>query len=162
MGLGEGRSLHWIAHPLLQTKFPWFEIFICLFRCFCLCVCVFVFVWFACVCVFLCVSIILNEQVNDVAFSGIFEVEESHKEKKFFLPLYWGALFHREKTVMNPQTTKCHRSTKIMFFRHFWYFPITKAIHTYVLAKFKTRFLPTTTHKRGFVKKIRAVKLKIQ
>ena len=45
----------------------------------------FVFVWFACVCVFLCVSIILNEQVNDVAFSGIFEVEESHKEKKFFL-----------------------------------------------------------------------------
>ena len=48
-------------------------------------VCVFVFVWFACVCVYLCVSIILNEQVNDIAFSGIFEVEESHKERKFFL-----------------------------------------------------------------------------
>ena len=44
---------------------------------------------FVCVCVFvclvflfllLCISIILSEQVNDFAFSGIFEVEESHKE----------------------------------------------------------------------------------
>ena len=66
-----------------------------LFVCVCLClygllvcVCVFVFVWFACVCVYLCVSIILNEQVNDIAFSGIFEVEEIHKEKNFFWPLY--------------------------------------------------------------------------
>ena len=115
-----------------------FHFFVSLFYVFvCVFVFVFVFVWFACVCVFLCVSIILNEQVNDVAFSGIFEVEESHKKKNFFWPLYWGALFHREKTVMNPQNTKCHRSTKIIFFRHFWYFPITKAIHTYVLAKFK-------------------------
>ena len=115
-----------------------FHLFVSLFYVFvCVFVFVFVFVWFACVCVFLCVSIILNEQVNDVAFSGIFEVEESHKKKNFFWPLYWGALFHREKTVMNPQNTKCHRSTKIIFFRHFWYFPITKAIHTYVLAKFK-------------------------
>ena len=147
-----------------------FHLFVSLFYVF-VCVCVFVFVWFACVCVFLCVSIILNEQVNDVAFSGMFEIEESRKEKKFFWPLYWGALFHREKTVMNPQNTKCHRSTKIIFFRHFWYFPITKAIHTYVLAKFffpffifntSARFLLTTTHKRGFVKKTRAIKLKIR
>ena len=60
------------------------------FACVCACarVCVFVFVWFACVCVYLCVSIILNEQVNDIAFSGIFEDEEIHKEKNFFWPLY--------------------------------------------------------------------------
>ena len=54
-------------------------------------------------------------------------------EISFFRPLSWGALFHRENTVMNPQNTKCHRSSKIIFFRHFWYFSVTKAIHTYVL-----------------------------
>ena len=39
-----------------------------------------VFVCLVCLFVLLCISIILNEQVNDFAFSGIFEVEESHKE----------------------------------------------------------------------------------
>ena len=35
---------------------------------------------------------------------------------------------------MNPQNTKCHRSPKITFFRHF---SVTKAIHTCTLAKFE-------------------------
>ena len=80
MGLGEGQGLHWISHPLHQTKFPWYEIsFVCfVVLCFCLCVCV--FVCLVCLFVLLCISIILSEQVNDFAFSGIFEVEESHKE----------------------------------------------------------------------------------
>ena len=43
-------------------------------------VCVCVFVCLVCLFVLLCISIILSEQVNDFAFSGIFEVEESHKE----------------------------------------------------------------------------------
>ena len=43
--------------------------------CFCLCVCV--CVCMVCLFVLLCISIILNEQVNDFAFSGIFEVELS-------------------------------------------------------------------------------------
>ena len=81
MGLGEGRGLHWVAHPLHHTKFPWFEIFVCLFPCFMfLFVCVCVFVCLVCLFLLLCISIILSEQVNDFAFSGIFEVEESHKE----------------------------------------------------------------------------------
>ena len=81
MGLGEGRALHWVAHPLHHTKFPWFEIFVCLFPCFMfLFVCVCVFVCLVCLFLLLCISIILSEQVNDFAFSGIFEVEESHKE----------------------------------------------------------------------------------
>ena len=81
MGLGEGRALHWIAHPLHQTKFPWYEIsFVCfVVLCFCLCVCVRLFVWFACF-FLLSISIILSEQLNDFALSGIFEVEERHKE----------------------------------------------------------------------------------
>ena len=58
-------------------------------------------------------------------------------EISFFRPLSWGVLFHRENTVMNPQNTKCHRSPNIIFFRHFLYFSITKAIYTYVLAKFE-------------------------
>ena len=58
-------------------------------------------------------------------------------EISFFRPLSLGALFHRENTVMNPQNTKCHRSPNIIFFRHFWYLSITKAIHTYVRAKFE-------------------------
>ena len=58
-------------------------------------------------------------------------------EISFFRPLSWGVLFHWEKTVMNPQNTKCHRSPNIIFFRHFLYFSITKAIYTYVLAKFE-------------------------
>ena len=81
MGLGEGRGLHWIAHPLLQTKFPWFEILVFLFRCFmflfvyvCVSVCV------VCLFVLLCIYIILSDQVNDFAFSSIFEVDQSHKE----------------------------------------------------------------------------------
>ena len=81
MGLGEGRALHWVADPLHHTKFPWFEIFVCLFPCFMfLFVCVCVFVCLVCLFLLLCISIILSEQVNDFAFSGIFEVEESHKE----------------------------------------------------------------------------------
>ena len=55
-------------------------------------------------------------------------------EINFFRPLSWGALFHQENTVMNPQNTKCHRSPKITFFRHF---SVTKAIHTCTLAKFE-------------------------
>ena len=81
MGLGEGRGLHWIAHPLLQTKLPWFEILVFLFRCFmflfvyvCVSVCV------VCLFVLLCIYIILSEQVNDFAFPSIFEVDQSHKE----------------------------------------------------------------------------------
>ena len=62
------------------------------------------------------------------------------REMSFFRPLSWGALFHRENTVMNPQNTKCHRSSKIFFFRHFWYFSVTKAIHSYVLANFEKIF----------------------
>ena len=58
-------------------------------------------------------------------------------EISFFRPLSLGALFHWENTVMNPQNTKCHRSPNIIFFRHFWYLSITKAIHTYVRAKFE-------------------------
>ena len=58
-------------------------------------------------------------------------------EISFFRPLSLGALFHRENTVMNPQNTKCHRSPNIIFFRHFLYFSVTKAIYTYVLAKFE-------------------------
>ena len=42
-------------------------------------VCVCVFVCLVCLFLLLCISIILSEQVNDFAFSGIF-VEESHKE----------------------------------------------------------------------------------
>ena len=56
---------------------------------------------------------------------------------KFFSAVSWGVLFYRENTVMNPQNTKCHRSPNIIFFRHFWYLSITKAIHTYVRAKFE-------------------------
>ena len=41
--------------------------------------CVFLFVWFAYL-VLLCINIILSEQVNDFAFSNIFEVDQSHKE----------------------------------------------------------------------------------
>ena len=59
------------------------------------------------------------------------------RNKFFCRPVSWGALFHRENTVMNPQNAKCHRSPKMILFRHFWYFSITKAIHTYVLAKFE-------------------------
>ena len=44
-----------------------------LFVCVCVCVCV----CMVCLFVLLCISIILNEQVNDFAFSGIFEVELS-------------------------------------------------------------------------------------
>ena len=43
-------------------------------------VCVCAFVCLVCLFLLLCISIILSEQVNDFAFSGIFEVEESHKE----------------------------------------------------------------------------------
>ena len=80
---------------------------------------------------------------------------------KFFRPLSLGALFHRENTVMNPQNTKCHRSPNIIFFRHFWYFSITKAIIAMFwqsLNKFQfffifntsARFLQTTTLKPPF------------
>ena len=42
-----------------------------------------VFVCLVCLFVLLFISIILSEQVNDFAFSGIFEVEESHKNFQF-------------------------------------------------------------------------------
>ena len=82
-------------------------------------------------------------------------------EISFFRPLSLGALFHRENTVMNHQNTKCHFSPNIIFFRYFWYFSITKAIYSYVLAKFEqismffifntsARFLQTTTLKPLF------------
>ena len=54
--------------------------------------------------VFLCVSIILNEQVNDVAFSGIFEVEESHKEKNFFCRYIEVLYFIGKKRLWIPKT----------------------------------------------------------
>ena len=54
-----------------------FRLFVSLSYVF-VCVCVFVCLVF--LFVLLCISIILSEQVNDFAFSGIFEVEESHKE----------------------------------------------------------------------------------
>ena len=105
--------------------------------CFCLCVCVCVCMVCLCVCLSLCFYHSEWTSKRHRFFRYIRSWEKTIKKKIFFWPLYWGALFHREKTVMNPQNTKCHRSTKIIFFRHFWYFPITKAIHTYVLAKFK-------------------------
>ena len=71
MCLGESRVLHWIVHPLLQTKFPWFETFVS-FVALCLCVCVCVCVCVVCLFVLLRISVILSEQVNDFAFLGIF------------------------------------------------------------------------------------------
>ena len=78
-----------------------------------------------------------SEPMKNISCFRIFMWFPNCWRKKFFWPLSWGALFHREDTVMNPQNTKCHRSPKIIFFRHFWYFHVTKAIHTYVLGKFE-------------------------
>ena len=43
-------------------------------------VCVCAFVCLVCLFLLLSISIILSEQINDFALSGIFEVEERHKE----------------------------------------------------------------------------------
>ena len=57
--------------------------------------CVFLFVWFAYL-VLLCINIILSEQVNDFAFSNIFEVDQSHKEL-LICPRHIDSLFLEKK-----------------------------------------------------------------
>ena len=47
------------------------------------------------------------------------------------------SVFSPEKHGYEPQNTKCHCSPQIIFFRHFLYFSLTEATHTYVLAKFE-------------------------
>ena len=81
--MGLGRAGACIELRTLDTKLSShdmkFPLFVSLSYVF-VCVCVCMFVCLVCLFLLLCISIILSEQVNDFAFSGIFEVEESHKE----------------------------------------------------------------------------------
>ena len=81
--MGLGRAGACIELRTLFTKLSShdmkFRLFVSLSYVF-VCVCVCALVCLVCLFLLLCISIILSEQVNDFAFSGIFEVEESHKE----------------------------------------------------------------------------------